>query len=138
MSDKDRSSTDHAIERRARELFDASVARLDAQSRSRLHRSRQRALDLATGERRVGGVWKTGFAAGAVAASVLIVALLWRGPEPAPGLDAQVGVVDASTPALELLAANDEELQLAAAEEELEFYAWVEAVTEATGGAGES
>ena len=140
MSEENRSSADHAFERRTRELFDASVAGLDAQSRSRLNHSRQHALEIATGDRRVVGVWKTGFAAGVVAASVLVVALLWRGPDPAvaPGLDAQVGAVEATSPALEMLAANEEELQLAAAEEELEFYAWVEAVAAATGGAGES
>lgn len=138
MNDEDRSGADRDFECRACELFEASVAGLDAPSRSRLKRSRQQALDIATGERRVPGVWKTGFAAGAVAASVLVAALLWRGPDLAPGLDAPVAVVDAPSPTLELLAANDEELQLAAADEELEFYAWVEAVAAATGGAGES
>ncbi len=72
MSNDDRSAADREFERRAHELFDASVAGLDAQSRSRLNRSRQRALDIATGERRIFSVWRTGFAAGAVAATVLV------------------------------------------------------------------
>ncbi|HEX9207406.1 MAG TPA: hypothetical protein VF851_04160 [Steroidobacteraceae bacterium] len=141
MSDDDRSVADREFERRVRELFDASVARVDAPARSRLNRSRQRALDIAAGERRLFRVWRTGFAAGAVAATVLVAVLLWRGPDeaaaPAPG--AQVAA-ETSSPALELVSANDEDLRLAAAEEDLDFYAWVEAAgpTAQGSGAGET
>lgn len=140
MSGKDRSGADRDFERRARELFDASVAGLDAHARARLNRSRQHALDIATGERRIFSVWRTGLAGGAVAATVLVAALLWRGPDQAvaPVPDAKVGAAATPSPALELIAANEEELQLAAAEEDLEFYAWVEAVAVDDGGAGES
>jgi len=139
MSHDDRSAADRDFERRARELFDASVAGVDVRARSRLNRSRQHALEMAAGERRVFGAWSIGAAAGAVAATVLVAVLLWRGAgEPAPpALDARIAADEAPGQALELLAANEDDLRLAAAEEELEFYAWVEAAA-ATGGAGES
>ncbi len=139
MSTDDRSAADREFERRAHELFDASVAGLDARTRSRLNRSRQHALDIAAAERRVFGAWRTGAAAGAIAATVLVAVLLWRGGgEPAPpALDARIAADEVPGQALELLAANEDDLRLAAAEEELEFYAWVEAAA-ATGAAGES
>jgi hypothetical protein len=141
MSDDDRSVADRELERRARELFDASVAGIDAPTRSRLNRARQHALEIAAGERRVFRVWRTGFAAGAVAAIVLVAALLWRGPDQsaAPALGTQVAA-ESSSPALELVSANDEDLRLAAAEEDLEFYAWVDAAdpTAQAGGTDET
>jgi len=139
MSNDDRSDADRDFERRARELFDASVAGLDAHTRSRLNRSRQHALDIAAGERRGRGAWRTGAAAGAVAATVLVAVLLWRGAGESgpPALDARIAADEVPGQALELLAANEDDLRLAAAEEELEFYAWVEAAA-ATGAAGES
>jgi hypothetical protein len=139
MSNDERSTADRDFEHRAHELFDASVAGLDAGARSRLNRSRQHALDIAAGERRAFGVWRTGATWGAVAASVLVAVLLWRGAGESqlPVLEAQVAADEAPDPALELLAANEDDLGLAAAEEELEFYAWIEAAA-ATGGAGES
>lgn len=139
MSNDDRSVADRDFERRAHQLFDASVAGLDASARSRLNRSRQQALDVAAGGRRVFGAWRTGAAAGAIAATVLVAVLLWRGAGESgpPALDARVAVEEVPDQALELLAANEDDLRLAAAEEELEFYAWVEAAV-TTGGAGES
>jgi hypothetical protein len=139
MSDERRSEADRAFEQRARAWFDASVDGLDAGTRSRLNRSRQQALAAATDERRRGrGASWTG-AVGVLAASVFVAVLLWRGVgEPgSPPLDARVAADEAPGQALEVLAANDDDLRLVAAEEDLEFYAWVE-VAAATAGAGES
>jgi hypothetical protein len=139
MNHDDRSIAERDFEHRARELFDASVAGIDASSRSRLNRLRQDALAVAAGERRVFGGWRTGAAAGAVAASVLVAALLWRGAGESgpPVLESGIAADEAPSQALELLAANEDDLRLAAAEEELDFYAWVEAAA-AAGEAGES
>jgi hypothetical protein len=134
MNHDDRSAADRDFERRARELFDASVAGLDVRARSRLHRSRQQALDIA-GERRAFGAWRIGAAAGAVAATFLVAVLLWRGAGESgpPALDAGIAADEVPGQALELLAANEDDLRLAAAEEELEFYAWVEAAADRRG-----
>jgi hypothetical protein len=139
MSDDPRSDADRDFERRARAWFDASVDGLDAGTRSRLNRSRQQALAAAAGERRASGASWTGAAVGALAASVVVAVLLWRGAgEPAsPPLDARVAADEAPGQALEVLAANEDDLRLVAAEEDLEFYAWVEAAA-ATAGAGDS
>lgn len=139
MTDDPRSHADRDFERRARECFDASVDGLDASARSKLNRSRHRALDIAAGKHRSSRTWRTGALAGAMAASVLVAALLWRiADEPGhPPLDATVVADEAPSQSLEVLAANEDDLRLAAAEEDLEFYAWVEAAA-ATAGPGES
>ena len=139
MSDDDRSADDRDFESRARGVFDRSVAELDAATRARLTRSRRHALDIAAGERRHFSAWRTGVAAGAVAATVLVAVLLWRGAgetEP-PALDARVAADAVPSQALDLIAANEDDLRLAAADEDLEFYAWVEAAA-APSGADES
>lgn len=138
MSDDPRTEASGDFERRARASFDAGVEGLDAATRSRLHRSRQQAVAIAAGQRHATGTWRMGVA-GALAASVLVAVLLWRGagdPVSAP-LDARVAADEAPGLALEVLAANEDDLTLVAAEEDLEFYAFVEAAA-ATAGAGES
>lgn len=116
------------LERRARQAFDASVESVDAQARSRLNLARQRAVAAAAGiapVKRTRHGWATWAPAGALAAGVLVVALLVRGP-----LGGDAAPV-ASHPAalgqepLEMLAAG-EEFEIATSDEELEFYEWVE------------
>ena len=118
------------LERHARNVFKASVDDLDAATLSRLHRSRQQALDAAAGRKRSGWRWTVWAPAGALAASVLAAVLMLRAPSE-NGAPAQVaataGSADAQQDPLELLAAG-EDLELAT-EADLEFYAWVELET---------
>lgn len=131
------------FERRARALFDASVESLDASTRSRLNRSRQQALALARGERTVAGEtrrWSWWMPAGAVAASVLAAVLLWREPvstQSPAAVQANASGASSTPEPLDMLAANADDLQLAAAEDDLDFYAWVDDTTDAGAGTGE-
>jgi hypothetical protein len=118
----------HEVERRARELFAASVGQLDAATLSRLNRSRQRALNVVRGQQpRARLAWSRWMPAGAVAAAVLGAVLLWNARlEPAQQV-AQTAAITATSQQepLELIAANADDLQLAAAEDDLDFFAWV-------------
>ncbi len=121
---------DAELERQVRNVFKAGVDDLDAATLSRLHRSRQQALDAAAGRKHAGWRWTACAPAGALAASVLAAVLLLRAPSEngAPAqVAATVGSVDAQQDPLELLAAG-EDLVLAT-EADLEFYAWVELET---------
>jgi len=123
-----------AVERRARSLFAASVEQLDAATLSRLNRSRQRALDAVRTPRPAsfGAGWSRWIPAGAVAAAALGAVLLWNtSPEPGRSI-AQTAAVTAAPQqdAVELIAANADDLQLAAAEDDLDFYAWVSDATD--------
>jgi hypothetical protein len=122
------------IERRAREVFDASVAAMDTGTRSRLHRARQRALARASRPARAVAAplrWSNWAPVGALAAAVLAAALLLRGP--LDGGDARPGPT-AATPAtltqgtIEIIAAGDE-FEIATSDEALEFYRWAEQAT---------
>jgi anti-sigma factor RsiW len=129
------------LERQARAAFDASVDSLDGATRSRLNQSRQRALaaaaSTASGPARrpgPGRAWHTWAPAGALAAGVLATALLLRAPGNDPAQDAAVLATAAAPVAeeaageapLEVLAAGDDEFEIATSDEELEFYAWIE------------
>ena len=118
------------LERHARNVFKASVDDLDAATLSRLHRSRQQALDAAAGRKRSGWRWTVWAPAGALAASVLAAVLLLRSPSET-GVPVQVAATAANADVpqdpFELLAAG-EDLALAT-EADLEFYAWVELAT---------
>jgi hypothetical protein len=108
------------LTRRAKELFDASVANIDVATRSKLVRARARALERGGQSRLVASFlgarpWMVG--GGALAAAALVAVLVGQGPE-LP--DARVEV--AALGDLELLLAEDEFEML----EELEFYAWLE------------
>jgi hypothetical protein len=107
-------------ERRAREVFDASVDGLDAHTRSRLNQARQAATAELVRSR--SPLWRTWAPAGALAAAALVAVLLWRAPagDAERGQQAQA-VVDPADP-VEILAA-DEDLDLAT--EDLDFYEWV-------------
>ncbi len=129
-----------ALEHGARAAFDASVDSLDAATLSRLHRARNRALEAATRSQRPVFGWRTWAPAGALAAGVLGAALLLRMPAGdvgRHGATASRAAATAQEP-LELLAA-DEDFGLATAEEDLDFYAWIElAADEADTGFGQS
>jgi hypothetical protein len=104
------------LERRAKELFDQSVERLDARTRSKLTRARNAALDeLNKSQPRL--QWLRGPAAGLVAATVLAaVVILWpRGGQ----------MPETATLPLEDfdIVADAENLDML---EDVEFYAWLD------------
>jgi hypothetical protein len=112
--------TESYLERRAKQLFDASVADLDGPTRAKLAQARNHAL-----ERGLRGPslmptflaprWVTALSAAALA--VVAVLVVWRG-----GGVPEQQVEMATLSDLELLLAEDEFEML----EELEFYAWLE------------
>jgi len=135
--DRNAGNEDSRFERHARDVFMASVEGLDAGARSRLNRSRQRALELADAGGREQGVrrWKMNWMmpAGALAASVLVAALMLRGLGGSPvtaGLQANQPPTPAAQDPIELLAVNADDLQLATAEDDLDFYAWIDDSTD--------
>lgn len=117
---------DGDFERRAKEAFDRSAAELDAATRSRLTQARYRALEElpSGGTRRRRQSWLV--PAGAVAAAALVAVLLFLPNNPAtdPGLQQAVALGD-----LEILL-GEEDLEMY--DEEIEFYAWLEAQPEFT------
>lgn len=128
-------SQDHELtgtERRARELFDASVESLDARSRSRLAAARRAAVEHM---RRPGRpAWRTWVPATALASAALVTVLLWRMPPPESPVAADAARVDATLEPVELLAAG-EDLDLV--ENDLAFYEWLDATEfDAPGSAG--
>jgi negative regulator of sigma E activity len=117
---------DADFERRAKEAFDRSAAELDAATRSRLTQARYRALEeLPKGEKRRG--WQSWLVpAGAIAAAALVAVLFFQpnGPATDAGLQQAVALGD-----LEILL-GEEDLEMY--DEEIEFYAWLEAQPEFT------
>lgn len=112
--------SEHDLERRTREVFEASVEQLDAGTRARLRAARQAAV-IELGSRRRPAL--KGWLPIAVAASAALVAvLLWRAPAESPVPVASSGATEAID-ALEVVAAG-EDLDLVA--EDLEFYVWLE------------
>jgi hypothetical protein len=116
------------FERRAREVFDASVDGLDAATRSRLNQARQTAT--AELERSRRSPWLTWAPAGALAAAALVAVLLWRAPgsDDVPAQQAQATADPAD--AAEILAAGDD---LDLATEDLDFYEFVAAAADEPG-----
>jgi hypothetical protein len=116
---------EQVFERRAREVFDASVEGIDAGTRSRLNQARQKAT--AEIERSRRSPWLSWAPAGALAAAALVAVALWRAPvaPDAPVQQAQVQptpAVDENGDAAEMLAAGDD---LDLVSEDLEFYEFV-------------
>lgn len=122
MGGRHEDARDEALERRARELFDASVDALDAGTRSRLARARRAAVAELESRRRP--VWRWWVPATVAASAALVAVLVWRAPDDAVPPVAQSVNGDA-VDALELVAAGDD-LDLVA--EDLAFYAWLEEV----------
>jgi hypothetical protein len=107
-------------ERRARELFDASVDGLDAETRSRLNRARQAAVAEAARAQR--NPWRTWLPAAVAASLAMLAVVLWRMPD--EGLDPSARST-ASVPTAEVveMLANGDEFDVAS--EDPEFYRWL-------------
>jgi hypothetical protein len=120
MSNQDHDST--GVEKRARELFDASVDSLDTRTRARLTAARREAVDAAARpERRA---WRTWAPVAAAASAALVAVLLWRAPTPQVPAAADAAALDSTLDPVELLA-NGEDVDLV--ENDLAFYDWVDA-----------
>ena len=113
---------DTALATRSKELFDASVAGLDASTRSRLTRARHAALEQA--QRRPRAIWWMP-ALTSAAVATLVALLVPRFESQQQPFNASLAAVDevnlAAADDLTLLM-NDENLELL---EEMEFYAWL-------------
>jgi len=131
VTDRTENRQDEEFARAARELMRGSAEYLDAATRSRLNRARQKALDeLDTANRRGWSVMTRWVPAGAALATAVLAVSLWVGqPAVQPtGNDAAAVFAAADTLAedtidLELLLA-DESLEMI---EDLEFFAWLDA-----------
>ena len=104
------------FERRTKQLFDDSVAALDAATHSRLTQARYRALEQRTPAR---GGWRWSLLPAATLAATALVAWLtvWQAPPASEAVQA------ASLGDLEILL-GEEDLEML--DEELEFYGWLE------------
>ena len=114
--DNDHADDNYRLTTRASELFDESVQSLDAQTRSRLNRSRQLALaDIQSGRGfKTLSPWVP--VAGFATATAFAV-LLWSGQ--APPIDT---APMAATPDFEILL-NDDSIEML---QDLEFYSWID------------
>jgi len=114
MKESNERDSEPALVERASGLFDESVAGLDAETRSRLNRGRQRAL-AEIGRGRPSWVrWTPAF--GAAAAAVGAVLLFTGGPT-LDDIESPSSAAD-----LEILL-DEESLEML---EDLEFYSWIE------------
>ena len=118
--------------RRAREVFDASVESLDAETRARLSRARFEAVEAAS--RANASSWRTWVPAAAVAATVIVAVAIWRMPERSEAPVAVAASGDTALDAVDLLA-DGEALDLV--ENDLAFYEWLDVTgLDAAGSAG--
>ena len=103
MSPADETVTE--FERNARTVLEASLARIDARTRSKLNQARHAALAAAARPRRPGWRSLTLMPAGAVAAALLVAVVLWQHAPSGSGPDevARAGAVED----LDLLADSD-------------------------------
>lgn len=108
-------------ERRARELFDASVEGLDAATRSRLNRARHAALAEAEQARR--DPWRGWLPAAAAASVALLAVVLWQFQ--GGSMERVAGPTGADVPPADVveLLANGEGFDVAS--EDPEFYTWL-------------
>jgi len=118
-------------ERRARELFDASVEGLDAETRSRLNRARQAAV--AEVERAHRSPWRTWLPAAAAASVALLAVVLWRMPGNGVEPTARSAEPVPAAEVVEMLATS-EDFDVAA--EDPEFYTWLASQGLPANGAG--
>jgi hypothetical protein len=112
------------LEERSRELFDSSVERLDARTRSRLNQARQRALDeIKKGSTR--RFWLAAPLGGLAAAALVALVLIRGGGETAvPQLENGGLLLDDFD-----IVADDDSFEMI---RDVEFYSWLP--TEAAGG----
>ena len=120
MSEHDIERRDESLERRTREVFEASVEQLDAGTRAKLRAARQAAT--AEIESRQRPAWQGWLPMAVAAAAALVAVLLWRAPAESPLPVASSGTAVAID-AFDLVAEGDD-LDLVA--EDLEFYVWLE------------
>lgn len=111
--------TEH--ERRARELFDASVEELDAATRSRLNRARHAALEEAEQARR--NPWRGWLPAAAAASAALLAVVLWQFQ--GGSMERVAGPTGADVPPADVveMLANGEGFDVAS--DDPEFYRWL-------------
>jgi hypothetical protein len=107
---------DEDLARRAKELFDDSVERLDAATLSRLNRSRQEALAELERTKPVGH-WVRWVPATGVAAAAVVAVVVWQGVMTENPLPATSSDTD-----FEILIGEDSLEML----EDLEFYSWID------------
>ena len=114
MNERKDMVADKAFAEKAKQLFDESVAGLDGQTRSRLNRGRQAALDaLKTGR----PVWRQWAPAAGVAAAAVVAVVLWTGNPPVDELTPEASAAD-----FEILLTEDSFEMLG----DLEFYSWID------------
>lgn len=114
MKERKDMAGDSAFAEKAKQLFDESVEGLDGETRSRLNRGRQAALEeLKTGK----PVWVQWAPAAGVAAAAVVAVVLWTG-----NLPTDVVTPEASASDFEILLTEDSLEML----EDLEFYSWIE------------
>jgi hypothetical protein len=105
---------DKAFSEKSKQLFDESVAGLDGETRSRLNRGRQAALDaLKTGR----PVWVQWAPVAGVAAAAVVAVVLWTGNPPVDELTPEASAAD-----FEILLTEDSFEMLG----DLEFYSWID------------
>lgn len=114
MKERKDMTADRAFADQARKLFDESVEALDGQTRSRLNRGRQAALEELTSGT---PVWVQWAPAAGVAAAAIVAVVLWTGNPPVDELTPGASVAD-----FEILLAEDSFEML----EDLEFYSWID------------
>jgi hypothetical protein len=107
-------------ERRARELFDASVDGLDGETQSRLNRARHAAL--AEAEHARPGPWRAWLPAAAAASVAMLAIVLWRMPGDSMDRSAASAEGAPAAEVVELLATSE---GIDVASEDPEFYAWL-------------
>jgi hypothetical protein len=107
-------------ERRARELFDASVDGLDGETRSRLNRARHAALAEVEHARR--SPWRAWLPAAAAASVAMLAVVLWRMPGDSTDRSAASAEGTPAAEVVELLATSE---GIDVASEDPEFYAWL-------------
>ena len=103
------------VEKRARELFDDSLERIDARTRSRLTQARHAALDELKSTRGLVTRWIWAPVGGLAAAAVIAVLVTGR-----PSVDPAVS--SAPSPEELEIVAGDESVELL---QDVEFYAWL-------------
>jgi len=125
MDSRDDEAT--AIEKRARELFDASVEMLDGHAHARLAGARRDAVNQVLRRR----TWRSWAPVAAMASAAMVAVLLWRmqGPE-SPATAGNVAADTTSAP-MELLADGED---LGLVQNDLAFYEWLDATGFEAGG----
>jgi hypothetical protein len=108
-------------ERRARQLFDASVEGLDGETRSRLAKARLAAVEEVA--RRRASSWRSWLPVAAAASIGLLAVVLWRMPAEVGGPSAHESNGAPAAEVVEMLATSE---GLDVASEDPEFYVWLE------------